>query len=72
MIFSGAVVKLSVGARNTLSRSLLALALLALTACSSTPTTHFYVLSGMSHVQSASPQNTKQVSVVIRWSIAQK
>ncbi|MBK7685649.1 MAG: membrane integrity-associated transporter subunit PqiC [Rhodocyclaceae bacterium] len=66
MIFSGAVVKLSVGARNTLSRSLLALALLALTACSSTPTTHFYVLSGMSHVQSASPQNAKQVSVVIR------
>jgi uncharacterized lipoprotein YmbA len=65
MIFSAAQTKKPpVGAGDTLL--IMALALIVLTACSSTPTTHFYVLSAMPPTQSAAPPAAKQISVVIR------
>lgn len=56
--------KAPVGAGNT--PPLMALALVMLAACSSTPATHFYVLSPMPTAQSAAAPNAKQISVVIR------
>ena len=64
MIFSRAHIKLPVGAGNTLS--LMALALVVMAACSSTPSTHFYVLSSMPPAQSTPASNAKQISLVIR------